>query len=36
VTYDPKQEQFVQDFADQANALSQREYRRPFVVPKVA
>jgi predicted dehydrogenase len=35
VTFDPKQEQFVGDFADQANALSQREYRPPFVVPKI-
>jgi hypothetical protein len=36
VTYDPKQERFVKDFAGQANELSQRHYRRPFVVPKVA
>ena len=36
VTFDPKQERFVNDFADQANALSQREYRQPFVVPKIA
>jgi predicted dehydrogenase len=36
VTYDAKQEQFVQDLADQANALSQREYRPPFVVPRMA
>ena len=35
VTYDPKQERFVNDFADQANALSQREYRQPFAVPKM-
>jgi predicted dehydrogenase len=35
VSFDAKQEQFVQDFADQANELSQRDYRRPFVVPKV-
>jgi len=33
VTYDPKQERFVNDFADQANDLSQRQYREPFVVP---
>src|SRR5436190_10172969 len=31
VTYDSKQERFVKDLADQANALSQREYRQPFV-----
>jgi hypothetical protein len=36
VTYDPKRERFVNDFADQANELAQRHYRRPFVVPKVA
>jgi predicted dehydrogenase len=36
VTYDPKRERFVNDFADQANELSQRHYRAPFVVPKVA
>ena len=36
LTYDAKQEQFVQDFADQANKLSQRDYRPPFVVPKLA
>ncbi|MGO8674818.1 MAG: Gfo/Idh/MocA family protein [Limisphaerales bacterium] len=36
VTYDSSQEQFVNDFADQANALSQRDYRQPFVVPKLA
>ncbi len=36
VTYDPKQERFVNDFADQANALSERQYRQPFAVPKLA
>jgi predicted dehydrogenase len=35
VTYDPKQERFVTGFADQANRLSRREYRRPFVLPKL-
>jgi predicted dehydrogenase len=35
VTYDVKQERFVKDFAKEANALSQREYRRPFVMPKI-
>jgi predicted dehydrogenase len=36
VTFDSKQECFVNDLARQANELSQREYRRPFVVPKLA
>lgn len=36
VTFDPKQERFVGDFADQANKLVQREYRPPFAVPKIA
>jgi len=36
VTYDPTQEQFVNDFAGQANGLSHRDYRQPFVVPKLA
>jgi hypothetical protein len=36
VAFDPKAERFVNDFAGQANALSQREYRQPFVVPKIA
>ena len=35
VTLDPRQERFVQDFADAANALSRRSYRAPFVVPEV-
>jgi predicted dehydrogenase len=35
VTFDGKQERFVDDYADRANALSQREYREPFVVPKM-
>jgi len=35
VTFDSKTERFVDDFADQANALSRREYRHPFVVPKI-
>jgi len=33
VTLDPDQQRFVGDFADQANALSERKYREPFVVP---
>ena len=36
VAFDPKQERFVNELADQANALSRREYRQPFVVPKLA
>jgi len=36
VSFDPKAGRFVNDLADQANALSQREYRQPFVVPKIA
>jgi hypothetical protein len=36
VTYDGKQEKFVGDFADAANALSRRKYREPFVMPKIA
>ena len=35
LTYDAQQEQFVGGFARQANALSQRDYRAPFVVPKL-
>jgi predicted dehydrogenase len=36
VTFDPKKERFVGHLADQANALSRREYRKPFVVPEIA
>jgi len=36
VTFDPKRERFVRDFAGPANKLSQRDYRKPFVVPKIA
>ena len=36
VTFDPKKERFVDHLADKANALSEREYRKPFVVPKIA
>jgi len=35
VHYDAKKERFTGDFAHRANALSRREYRRPFVVPKL-
>ncbi len=36
VTFDAKEERFVQEFAGPANELSQRDYRKPFVVPKLA
>lgn len=36
VTYDSKKQRFVGDHADQANALSRRDYRKPFVVPTIA
>jgi predicted dehydrogenase len=36
VTFDSSQERFVGEFADRANELSQRDYREPFVVPKVS
>lgn len=32
LNFDPKEEHFVGDFAEQANALSRKEYRAPFVV----
>ena len=35
VTLDAKQGRFVGDLADAANALSRREYRKPFVVPEI-
>ncbi|WP_406694398.1 Gfo/Idh/MocA family oxidoreductase [Singulisphaera sp. Ch08] len=35
VTLDAKQGRFVGDFADAANELSRREYRKPFVVPEI-
>jgi predicted dehydrogenase len=35
VTFDPNSGGFVQKFAGEANQLSHRQYRRPFVVPKV-
>ena len=35
VTFDAKQERFVNEFADAANALSRREYRQPFVMPEL-
>ena len=36
VTFDSDQGRFVKEFADAANQLSQRQYRKPFEVPKVA
>jgi predicted dehydrogenase len=36
VTFDSREERFVQDFAAAANKLSRREYRAPFVVPELA
>ncbi len=35
VSFDEKQGRFVGDFADAANALSRREYRKPYVVPEI-
>ena len=35
LTFDPQREQFVGEFAEQADPLLRREYREPFVVPKV-
>jgi hypothetical protein len=34
--YDVKRERFIGDHAKEANALSRREYRRPFVVSQIA
>ena len=36
VTLDPQEDRFVGEFADRANALSERAYREPFVVPAIA
>ena len=36
VTLDANQERFVDEFADRANELSQRVYRKPFVVPRLS
>ncbi len=35
IAFDESQGHFVGDFADAANALSRREYRKPFVVPEI-
>jgi len=34
LTMDPKTERFVGEFADEANKLLRRDYRKPFVVPE--
>jgi predicted dehydrogenase len=36
ITFDPKQERFLNDFADQANALVRRDCREPYLVPQIA
>jgi predicted dehydrogenase len=36
VTFDSGQDRFVGEFAGRANELSQRDYRKPFVVPEVS
>jgi hypothetical protein len=36
VTFDASQWRFVGEFADRANQLSRRVYRKPFVVPQLA
>jgi predicted dehydrogenase len=36
VTFDAKQERFVGDFADEANRMSKRDDRAPFIVPQLA
>lgn len=36
VTLDANQWRFIDEFADQANELSRRSYREPFVVPQLA
>jgi hypothetical protein len=35
VSLDAEQDRFVGDFADAANELSRREYRKPYVVPEL-
>jgi hypothetical protein len=32
----PDSEEFVGEFAEEANALSRRKYREPLVVPDIA
>lgn len=36
VSFDPKEQRFIQDFAAEANELSRRHYREPYVVPEFA
>ncbi len=35
VSFDSREQRFVQDFASEANHLSRRHYREPFVVPEI-
>jgi len=35
VSFDSREQRFVQDFASEANNLSRRQYRKPFVVPEI-
>ena len=35
VSFDSREQRFVQDFASEANHLSRRQYREPFVVPEI-
>jgi hypothetical protein len=35
VSFDSREQRFVQDFASEANNLSRRQYREPFVVPEI-
>ncbi len=36
VTFDSQQERFVGEFADAANSLCRRDYRKPFTVPQIS
>jgi hypothetical protein len=36
LTLDVERQEFVGEFSDEANALSRRQYRKPFVVPELA
>jgi len=36
VTMDSDSDEFIGEFANQANELSRRGYREPFVVPEIA
>ncbi len=36
LTFDVQRERFVGEFAEQANGLARRQYRKPFVVPELA